>query len=188
MTTTTYTCSRPLAAVNIWRDAISKEQSAPPPLIAINNTTRKFPPSPFATRKLPEYEVLFPRPSVIASTAAPSDIGNSRFRYHYRCAVGCNCGTATPTAKTTTTSKFHHNHRHSSAAEFLKKSTISSIISRDFELPTVDDHFRKSLGDKYDFTASVSSFHERPSSVDDHFAKALGKNWYSLSYSKCASS
>ena len=185
MTTTTYTCSRPLAAVNIWRDAISnKEQSAPPPLIAINGTTRKLPPY-----KLPDYKVLFPRPSVIASTIASSDIGNSGFRYHYRCAVGCNCGTTTPTAKTTTTKYHHHNNRHSSSTDFLnKKTTISSIISRDFKLPTVDDHFRKSLGDKYDFTATVDSFHERPSSVDDHFAKALGKNWYSLSYSKCASS
>ena len=187
MTTTTYTCSRPLAAVNIWRDAINtKEQSTPPPLIAINDTTRKLPPY-----KLPDYEVLFPRPSVIASTTASSDIGNSGFRYHYRCAVGCNCGATIPTAKTTTTTKFHHNnrqHHHSSSSDFLKKSTISSIISRDFELPTVDDHFRKSLGDKYDFTANVDLFHERPSSVDDHFAKALGKNWYSLSYSKCASS
>jgi len=58
-------------------------------------------------------------------------------------------------------------------------------LTQEFERPSVEDHFRKSLGEKYDIlTCSVIS--ERPSSVDEHFAKALGNKWYTtLEQSKC---
>eukprot|EP00111_Clytia_hemisphaerica_P015984 TCONS_00047279-protein len=148
MTTTTFSSNRPLSTIHVSRH--SKGECTPPPLIAINDTRKQH------YRKLPDYDILFPRPSVIASTTHSTKVTDD-YRYQYRCAADCQCRTTT-----------------SAYPEYVKKSTISSIITRDFELPTVDDHFRKSLGDKYDFSDNL---HERPSSVDDHFAKALGKNY-----------
>lgn len=59
------------------------------------------------------------------------------------------------------------------------------VMSQEFYSPTVDDHFRKSLGDKYDLlTANICS--ERPSSVDEHFMKALGTRWLILEQRKVA--
>ncbi|XP_047126110.1 uncharacterized protein LOC105850054 isoform X1 [Hydra vulgaris] len=52
------------------------------------------------------------------------------------------------------------------------------ISTKDFERPSVDDHFRKSLGDQY--LTSKNSYvieNDKPCSVDEHFAKALGKKW-----------
>jgi len=144
MTTTTYSLTRPPAHLS---RQIIKSECAPPPLIAISETRKNL-------RKLPEYNVLFPRPSVIATTNSSNFMD---LRYQYKCEADCKC-------KLTTT-KF---------PDYVKKSTINSIISRDFEL---------SLGEKYD----LNNFNERPSSVDDHFAKALGNTWYTLGYGKCAS-
>lgn len=158
-TATTYSLTRPPIVVSSYPQ-VKTSESAPPPLIAINET-RKI-------RNLPDYDALFPRPSVISSSSPSSSPTTFMdYRYQTRCASDCKCKLST--------SRF---------SNFTKKSTISSVITRDFELPTVDDHFRKSLGDKYDF----KTIHERPSSVDDHFAKALGKQWYTINYGKCATS
>lgn len=58
-----------------------------------------------------------------------------------------------------------------------------SSESNEYSLPNVDEHFRKSLGEKYNLIDS-EHVNERPSSVDDHFAKALGQKWYTMDCSK----
>lgn len=162
VTTTTYTYSNrsPIPVTMERKVRAVPEPSSPPPLIAICDEPRKN------ISKLPDYDTLFPRPSVISSSP-PST------KYMDFCTRKC------PSTYCTKNTRY--------SPQLFKKSMISSVITRDFDLPTVDDHFRKSLGDKYDLSKH-SNFNEKPSSVDDHFAKALGTKWYSLEYGRCASS
>ena len=84
----------------------------------------------------------------------------------------CNCGD-----KNCTLIK---SAKYSSPPAYKEKNSESN----DYSLPNVDEHFRKSLGDKYDII-KCANLNERPSSVDDHFAKALGQKWFSMEYGKC---
>ena len=121
--------------------------------------------------KLPTYASFFPRPSVI-STSSPASTINTE---HY--SEGKNCSCCKVSCCTTFSSKYDN---------ILMKKAIT--VPTDFiELPTVDDHFRKSLGDKYDYSKAQNLI-ERPSSVDEHFEKALGKTWYNMEYGRCKSS
>ena len=60
------------------------------------------------------------------------------------------------------------------------KREVFSAVPPGFELPTVEEHFRKSLGSDYEEAPPVESLN----SVDEHFAKALGNTWYNLKYKK----
>lgn len=171
VTTTTYTySSKVLIPVTMERN-VRRNSGSPPPLIAISETRKN-------RSKLPDYDTLFPRPSVISSSPPSSKY----IDYCSRKGSGCNECPLPSCCTKNSSSRFSH-----STIFGKKASIISSVITRDFDLPTVDDHFRKSLGDKYDLSKH-SNFNERPSSVDDHFAKALGTKWYSLEYGRCASS
>ena len=109
--------------------------------------------SSFST-KLPSYESLFPRPSVISSSPPT--------KYTDDDANGKNCKCCNIDYCSTYSARY---------TPYKRRVTIP----QGFELPTVDDHFRKSLGEKYDTSKRID---ERPSSVDEHFVKALGTNWY----------
>ncbi len=62
------------------------------------------------------------------------------------------------------------------------KREVFSAVPPGFELPTVEEHFRKSLGSDYeDLSIPVESLN----SVDEHFAKALVNTWYNIKYKKC---
>ena len=65
------------------------------------------------------------------------------------------------------------------------KREVFSAVPPGFELPTVEEHFRKSLGNDYeDVPVPADSLN----SVDEHFAKALGNTWYNIKYKKCVKS
>ena len=94
---------------------------------------------------------------------------------------------------------YYHLHtlyepsKYSEHSKVQSKSLVSPryfpyqhhMSTKDFERPSVDDHFRKSLGDQY-FTSENSSVieNDKPCSVDEHFAKALGKKWLKLENEK----
>ncbi|XP_057312857.1 transcription cofactor vestigial-like protein 4 [Hydractinia symbiolongicarpus] len=137
----------------------SRQEATPPPLISINEKAKY--------KQVSEYASYFPRPSVISTSSPTSTLTR------HSDSKGCSC--CTVGFCTTFSSKYNSY-----------KGQRNVFIPKDFELPTVEDHFRKSLGEKY--TIRSHNLNERPSSVDEHFAKALGKSWYKIEYGSCPSS
>ena len=83
--------------------------------------------------------------------------------------------------KSTATTENHYRESAVESVTYRREGKKTVRPSSEYDLPNVDEHFRKSLGDKYDIIKCQQA-NEPPSSVDDHFAKALGQKWFKMEY------
>ena len=133
----------------------------PPPLISLRPPPLWLPPH------FPSPLSLVRRQSVITSACCPQQ---------YIGADGVSiCPCANPKCNIQAISFGSHVKSPSAM-----KREVFSAVPPGFELPTVEEHFRKSLGNDYEEAPPVESLN----SVDEHFAKALGNTWYNLKYKK----
>lgn len=125
-----------------------------PPFVPLHPPPFSWFPHPF-----PSPLSLIRRQSVITSACCPQQYVNSD---------GVSiCPCANPKCNIQAISFGSHIGRQA-----VGKREVYSAVPPGFELPTVEEHFRKSLGNDYE---------EEPlNSVDEHFAKALGNTWYNL--------
>ena len=128
----------------------------PPPLISLH-PSHSFP-------WLPPYPVSLPmvsRPSVITMASCGRLCPSSP----YSC---CHCMNLSCCMNSL-----------SSSSSVKTKREVMSTVPAGFDSPTVEDHFRKSLGKDYDHACQPV---ESLNSVDEHFARALGKSWNRVKY------
>ena len=138
----------------------------PPPLVSLHPPSFTWFPPPF-----PSPLSLIRRQSVITSACCPQQ---------YVGAEGVSiCPCANPKCNIQAISFGSHLSSHAAG-----KRELYSAVPPGFELPTVEEHFRKSLGNDYEEAVPVESLN----SVDEHFAKALGNTWYNLKYKKAIES
>ncbi|XP_065058892.1 uncharacterized protein LOC135686565 isoform X2 [Rhopilema esculentum] len=138
----------------------------PPPLMSLRPTAFTWLPPPF-----PSPLSLIRRQSVITSACCPQQYAGTE-----NISI-CPC--ANPKCNIQAISFGSHVGGHSAV-----KREVFSTVPPGFELPTVEEHFRKSLGSDYEEVTPG----EPLNSVDEHFAKALGNTWYSLKYKKAIES
>ena len=74
-----------------------------------------------------------------------------------------------------------HEVRESRDTREASRVPVESSRNSEYDQPNVDEHFRKSLGEKYDMIKCRQE-NQPPSSVDDHFAKALGQKCFKMVY------
>ena len=153
-----------LIRINDDRDLRAPKYSRihPPPFVSLHPPPFSWFPHPF-----PSPLSFIRRQSVITSACCPQQYVNSE--------GVCPC--ANPKCNIQAISFGNHI-----GGQTVGKREVFSAVPPGFELPTVEEHFRKSLGSDYE--EDVASLN----SVDEHFAKALGNTWYNLKYKKAIES